>query len=108
MILCEQFVNSGLALAHTDEKLSHYTDIMKAMDAIERHQDIGPIRVNLQRLISTIRAFAIDWKDTLSKFLIEKTNKCLASLHRHLMVASMNNLYTILILDDPTQKKNVP
>lgn len=86
MILCEQFVNSGLALVHIDEKLSHYTDIVRAMDAIECHQDIGPIRINLQRLISTIRAFAIVWKDTLSKFLIDKTNKCLGSLHQHMMV----------------------
>lgn len=86
LILCEQFVNRGFALVHIDEKLCHYTNIAKAMDAIGQYRDIGPIRINLQHLIQTIRTFAIDWKDTLSKFLIDKTKECLRTLHQHMTV----------------------
>lgn len=86
MIVCEEFVCRGLPLVHIDEKFVFYTNIVECMNTIQRFHDIGPIRLNLNALIDSIRAYAVDWKNTLGEILIEKTLETLKSLHQHMTV----------------------
>lgn len=90
MIVCEKFVSRGLPLVHIDEKFLFYTNIVERMDTIQAYHDIGPIRLNLHSLISNIRAYAVDWKNTLGEILIERTLKTLKSLQKQMMVKHMN------------------
>lgn len=87
MIVCEKFVSRGLPLVHIDEKFLFYTNIVERMDKIQQFHDIGPIRLNLHSLIGNIRAYAIDWKNTLGKILIEKTLNTLRTLNKQMMVS---------------------
>lgn len=86
MIVCEKFVSRGLPLVHIDEKFLLYTNIVERMDTMQTFHDIGPIRLNLRSLIDSIRAYAVDWKNTLGEILIEKTLKTLKALQKHMMV----------------------
>lgn len=86
MIVCEKFVSRGLPLVHIDEKFLLYTNIVERMDTIQPFHDIGPIRLNLRSLIANIRAYAVDWKNTLGEILIEKTLKTLKTLQQYMMV----------------------
>lgn len=86
MIVCEEFVNRGLPLVHIDEKFLFYTNIVECMDTIQPLHDIGPVRVNLNALIDSIRSYAVDWKNTLGEILIEKTLKTLKTLQKRMTV----------------------
>lgn len=86
MIVCEKFVSRGLPLVHIDEKFLFYTNIVERMDTVQPFHDIGPIRVKLHTLIGNIRAYAVDWKNTLGDILIERTRKSLKALHKQMTV----------------------
>lgn len=98
MIVCEKFVSRGLPLVHIDEKFLFYTNIVERMDTIQPFHDIGPIRLNLYSLIGNIRAYAIDWKNTLGKILIEKTLNTLGILHKQMMVSRASSHFDDSIL----------
>lgn len=86
MIVCEEFVSRGLPLVHIDEKFLFYTNIVECMDTIQPLHDIGPVRLNLNALIDSIRSYAVDWKNTLGEILIEKTLKTLKTLQKRMTV----------------------
>lgn len=86
MIVCEKFVSRGLPLVHIDEKFLFYTNIVDRMDTIQPYHDIGPIRLNLHALIGNIRAYAVDWKNTLGEILIVRTLKTLKTLQKQMTV----------------------
>lgn len=86
-VICTKFVNRGLPLVRVDEQFLHYTNIVERMDAAARYHDIGPIRINLHSLISSIRTHAIDWKSTLGGILAEKTVRRTKSLRDHMAVS---------------------
>lgn len=86
--MCGEFVCRGLPLVHIDEKFLFYTNIVENMNTIRPYHDIGPIRVNLHSLIDSIRAYAVDWKNTLGEMLIEKTLKTLKLLQKRMTVSA--------------------
>lgn len=86
MLVCEKFVSRDQPLGHIDEKFLLYTNIVERMDTMRRFHDIGTIRLNLYTLIDSIRAYAVDWKNTLGEILIEKTLKTLKILQHHMSV----------------------
>lgn len=57
------------------------------MDTVQRYHDIGPIRINLHSLITSIRTHAIDWKNTLGGILAEKTLENMKGLREHISVS---------------------
>lgn len=86
MLVCEKFVSRDQPLGQIDEKFLLYTNIVERMDTMQRFHDIGTIRLNLHTLIDGIRAYAVDWKNTLGEILIEKTLKTLKILQQHMSV----------------------
>lgn len=57
------------------------------MDVTKRHHDIGPIRINLDSLINSVRAHAIEWKNTLGKLLADETKTNIKHLYDHMIVS---------------------
>lgn len=57
------------------------------MDATKRHYDVGPVRINLGSLINSVRAHAIEWKDTLGRILTEETKANIKRLNDHMIVS---------------------
>lgn len=93
MLVCEKFVSRDQPLGHIDEKFLLYTNIVERMDTMQRFHDIGTIRLNLHTLIDGIRAYAVDWKNTLGEILIEKTLKTLRILQQHMSVRKYICIY---------------
>lgn len=85
--ICTKFVSSGLPLVRVEEKFLFYTNIVDCMDATKRHHDIGPIRINLDSLINSVRAHAIEWKNTLGKLLSDETKTNIKHLYDQMIVS---------------------
>lgn len=85
--ICSKFVNHGLPLVRIDEKFLFYTNIVDRMDATQQHHDVGPIRINLGALINSVRAHAIEWKNTLGRILTDKTKANIKQLCDHMIVS---------------------
>lgn len=67
------------------------------MDSEPQYHDIGPIRINLHSLISSIRTHAIDWKNTLGGILAEKTVRCIKFLRDHMTVSFFIFSYFVFV-----------
>lgn len=68
------------------------------MDATKRYHDIGPVRINLDSLINSVRAHAVDWKNTLGKVLTDETKASIKHLCEQINVGILSQ--TILKFDD--------
>lgn len=75
-----------MPLVYIDEKFTFYSNIVDSMDTMNAHFNIGPIRINLCLLITQIRAYAIDWINTLGDMLIKRTLLSLRALQTHITV----------------------
>lgn len=87
--ICEKFISRGLPLVKLDEKFLFYTEIIEHLQKLLPYYDIGPIRIDLQLLITSICEHAIDWKDTLGRILAEKTQQNLLNLRHHIKVIEL-------------------
>lgn len=61
------------------------------MDAAKRFYDIGPVRINLDSLIQSVRAHAIEWKNTLGRILIDETKMNIKHSSDHMNVSILSN-----------------
>lgn len=62
-----------MPLAQTDEKFIFYTQIVNDLEHLKPYYDIKSIRINLQPLIKSIIAHAVEWRNTLGNILQDKT-----------------------------------
>lgn len=57
------------------------------MESLVQYHDIGPFRINLRSLISSVCSHSMDWKNTLGGILVEKTVRCMNKLRDRMIVS---------------------
>lgn len=85
--ICNKFIGTAPPLVCIDENLLFFSNVVEHMDTMKQYHDIGLIRINLDSLITSVRAHAIEWKVTLGEILIDETKTILQQLANHIIVS---------------------